>query len=108
MIEAGAWRRMQSMEHRRKSPRQKVSTPAMIYDVDGNCVMPCTVRDISATGAGLKLSQDMPLPQSFFLALTRDGNVRRLCEPVWQLSVVAGVRFREGSVSAIAGCIRPR
>jgi hypothetical protein len=66
----------------------------MIYDADGNSVMPCTVRDISATGAGLKLGEDVPLPQSFFLSLTRDGNVRRLCEPVWQLSVVAGVRFK--------------
>jgi hypothetical protein len=91
------------MEHRRKSPRQKVSALAMIYDAHGDSVMSCTVRDISATGAGLKLSKDVPLPQSFFLALTRDGNVRRLCEPVWQLSVVAGVRFSDGNVSAIAG-----
>lgn len=67
----------------------------MIYDVDGNSVVACNVRDISKTGAGLKLDQDVPLPQSFLLALTRDGNVRRLCELVWQLSVVAGVRFSD-------------
>lgn len=77
----------------RKSPRHNVATPAMIYDADGNALIACTLRDISATGAGLKLSQDVPLPKSFLLALTRDGNVRRLCETVWQLSTVAGVRF---------------
>jgi hypothetical protein len=69
----------------------------MIYDVNGNSVMACTVRDISKTGAGLKLDQDVPLPQSFLLALTRDGNVRRVCELVWQLSVVAGVRFSDAA-----------
>ena len=79
----------------RKSPRQVVSAPAMIYDTRGNSVMECIVRDISATGVGLKLSQDLPLPQSFFLALTREGNVRRSCELVWQFSIVAGARFSE-------------
>jgi hypothetical protein len=79
----------------RKSPRFRISAPAMIYDIKGNSVMACTVRDISRTGAGLKLDQDVPLPSSFLLSLTRDGNVRRSCELVWQLSVVAGVRFSD-------------
>jgi hypothetical protein len=79
----------------RKSPRHNVSAPAMIYDIDGNSFMECVVRDISETGAGLTLSQDVPLPKSFFLALTRDGNVRRLCESVWQRALLAGVRFSE-------------
>ena len=83
----------------RKSPRFQIAAPAMIYDVNGNSVMACTVRDISKTGAGLKLDQDIPLPQSFLLALTRDGNVRRLCELVWQFSVVAGARFSDAGAS---------
>ena len=83
------------MSSGRKSPRVKVSTPAMIYDAGGTAVMTCTVRDISATGVGLKLDIDMPLPDPFLLALTRDGHVRRLCRPVWQLSIVAGVRFAD-------------
>jgi len=77
----------------RKSPRFKIDAAGMVYDPAGRPLFACTVRDISATGAGLALSEDAPLPRSFFLALTRDGAVRRLCEPVWQLSVVAGVRF---------------
>jgi len=81
----------------RKSPRFKLDTPGMIYDPQGNPVLKCTVRDISATGAGLKLSEDVPLPKSFFLAFTRDGMVRRCCEPAWQLSIVAGVRFTDES-----------
>jgi len=77
----------------RESRRHNVSTPGMIYDAHGNALMACTLRDISATGARLELSQDVPLPSSFFLALTRGGDVRRLCKPVWQLATVAGVRF---------------
>jgi len=79
----------------RKNPRFKIDTPGMIYDPKGIPLFACTVRDISATGAGLALSEDAPLPESFFLAFTRDGAVRRLCAPVWQLSVVAGVRFTD-------------
>jgi len=67
--------------------------PGTIYDAHGNVLMACTLLDISATGAKLKLSQDLPLPDSFFLALTPDGYVRRLCKPAWQLATVAGVRF---------------
>ena len=85
------------MQSGRKSTRFKIDTPGMIYDPQGTPVLECIVRDISATGAGLKLSEDVPLPESFFLAFTRDGMVRRRCEPVWQLSIVAGVRFSDES-----------
>jgi hypothetical protein len=77
----------------RKSQRYKVSIPAMIYDVKGNLLMACKVRDLSATGAKLELERDEPLPLKFSLALTQDASVRRSCEPVWQLAVVAGIRF---------------
>jgi hypothetical protein len=43
--------------------------------------------------AKLELREDVPLPKSFSLALTREATVRRSCETMWQLSVVAGVRF---------------
>src|SRR5215212_9210946 len=83
------------MYSRRKSPRFKVSLAPMVYDTEGKSVTACTVRDICETGARLELRQDVPLPKSFLLALTRDANVRRACEAVWQLSIVAGVRFSE-------------
>ena len=67
----------------------------MVYDTDGRSVTECFVRDISATGARLELRQD-PLPKSFVLALSQDGYVRRPCQTVWQLSIVAGVCFTAG------------
>jgi hypothetical protein len=77
----------------RKSQRHILSTPGMIYDIKGNLLMPCVVRDISATGARLELALDEPLPRSFLLSLTRDGIVRRMCGVAWQLATVAGIRF---------------
>jgi PilZ domain-containing protein len=77
----------------RKSRRRDISSDGMIYDADGNAVMACSLCNVSATGARLQLSQPLPLPKSFVLALTADGKVRRLCKPVWQRAVVAGIRF---------------
>jgi hypothetical protein len=47
------------------------------------------------------LREDVPLPKSFSLALTRDAAVRRSCETVWQLAIVAGVRFLPPSPVAV-------
>jgi hypothetical protein len=77
----------------RRSPRHVVSAPGMIYDVQGNPIMSCTVRDISATGARVDLAHDAALPKSFLLSLTKDGNVRRKCSVAWQLATVAGIHF---------------
>ena len=81
------------MDSGRKSRRRDVSTQGMIYDAIGKAIMPCSLRNVSVTGAKLELNQEILLPRSFLLALTPDGNVRRLCEPVWQRATVAGVRF---------------
>jgi PilZ domain len=81
------------MDSGRKSRRRDISTQGMIYDANGKAVMPCSLRNVSETGAKLELNQDVLLPRSFLLALTPGGNVRRLCQPVWQRATVAGVRF---------------
>jgi PilZ domain-containing protein len=77
----------------RKSQRHILSASGMIYDIKGNSLMRCIVRDVSATGARLELALDEPLPKSFLLSLTKDGMVRRMCRVAWQLATVAGVRF---------------
>src|ERR1043166_7706058 len=84
---------MQPMDGR-KSRRRDISSDGIIYDADGNAVMACSLCNVSATGAKLQLNRAVRLPRSFVLALTPDGQVRRLCEPVWQRATIAGVRFR--------------
>jgi hypothetical protein len=91
----------------RKSRRRDISSDGMIYDADGNAVMACSLCNVSATGAKLQLNRAVRLPRSFVLALTPDGKVRRLCEPVWQRATIAGVRF-VAETEALNGAGRPR
>jgi hypothetical protein len=49
------------------------------------------VREVSETGARLELREDVELPKDFMLALA--DKAPRACKTVWQLSIVAGVRF---------------
>jgi hypothetical protein len=49
--------------------------------------------DVSAGGARLALETRVPSPDQFFLILSSDGAVRRLCQPVWQNETRVGVQF---------------
>ena len=81
------------MDSGRKSRRRDISTQGMIYDANGKAVMPCSLRNVSETGAKLELNQDAPLPRSFLLALTPGGKVRRRMPAGQATATVAGVRF---------------
>ena len=79
----------------RAEPRYKLATPATIYAKDGSLLYPCTIRDLSKSGARLELLNEVVLPQYFFVSMLPDGSSRRLCSKVWQVVMVAGVRFVE-------------
>jgi hypothetical protein len=80
---------------RRRDPRETLNAPGTLYDKEGHFLLPCTIRDLSRTGGRLELFKDAALPQYFYLSTMPDGSVRRLCSKVWQLALVAGVRFVE-------------
>ena len=82
-------------DSRRQEPREALAAPATIYDKDGNFLLPCTVRDLSKSGGRLELFKEAALPQYFLLSMLPDGSDRRLCSKVWQLALIAGVRFTE-------------
>jgi len=84
---------------RRGDSRETLDAPGTIYQKDGSFLLPCTVRDISRSGGRLELFKEAVLPQYFLLSVTPDGTARRLCSKVWQLALIAGVRFveRQGS-----------
>jgi hypothetical protein len=73
--------------------RRSVIQRARIESPDGAFAGECTMTDVSAGGARLVLSTSDPLPSRFFLILSRDGALRRLCQPVWQTDTKAGVQF---------------
>jgi hypothetical protein len=82
-------------DNRRQEAREALTAPATIYDKDGNFLLPCTVRDLSKSGGRLELFKEAALPQYFLLSTLPDGSDRRLCSKVWQLALIAGVRFTE-------------
>ena len=52
-----------------------------IVATDGGSI-PCTVRNMSSTGAAVEFAQRVDLPPNFTLRIERDRFTRR-CRPVW-------------------------
>jgi len=67
---------------------------ARVESPDGSFAADCVMINVSAGGARLILSTTDPLPDRFFLVLSHDGALRRLCEPMWHTEATAvGVQF---------------
>jgi hypothetical protein len=79
----------------RKRPRRQFHYTAKIV-VDGAEPRPCTISDISHTGARLLLESEESLPDRFILLLTRNGGARRQCRVVWRTGLNIGVEFATG------------
>ena len=77
----------------RKWRRKPIGADGFLYAFDGQQIGACQVRDVSEGGAMLVLSNSEELPRQFVLALSRNGQVRRHCQMVWQTMNHAGVRF---------------
>ena len=82
----------------RRSPRQSVKRPAMIY-VEGADPLTCFIRDISRGGANLHVfwkswSWEGGLPNTFELEDTF-SNTRRTVHLVWVRESGVGVRFAD-------------
>jgi hypothetical protein len=85
-------------DERRKSLRKPFSHPASLLHPDGKPICGCTLRDISETGARLRIGERVEagnpqLPSKFILAISKSGNVFRRCEVVWRNQNEIGVRF---------------
>jgi hypothetical protein len=79
------------MVETRAAPRHRVSKAAQI-DYGGDKT-PCTVRDLSVTGAAIELSDLMaPVPKSFTLVLPED-KLKLPCRVVWRKGFRMGVAF---------------
>ena len=70
----------ENRSHVRRSTVQR----ARIEALDGSFLGECTMIGVSAGGARVVLATPDPLPSRFFLILSHDGALRRLCQPVWQ------------------------
>lgn len=79
---------------KRAHVRRLMAHRARVESPDGSFAADCVMIDVSAGGARLILSTTDPLPDRFFLVLSHDGALRRLCEPMWHSEATAvGVQF---------------
>jgi hypothetical protein len=78
------------MVETRIAPRLRVVKPAIIEY--GGDKTPCTVRDISTTGAAIEVSHAAKIPPRFILILPED-RLRLLCQVVWRRDFRVGVAF---------------
>jgi hypothetical protein len=78
----------------RKATRRHVSQQALMLHEDGSIIGPCTMLDVSATGARLKLASGIVAPPEFTLLLSKvNAAMRRRCVVAWQNDRTVGIRF---------------
>jgi len=78
---------------KRKAIRRPLRHRALIVGLDKAVIDNCTVSDISATGAQLRLAAKEDSPDEFDLILSKGAKVHRRCSVVWRSKNRIGVRF---------------
>ncbi len=78
----------------RTSPRRRALKAGVVSFNGGNMTLPCVVRDISETGAKLKVDTGRHPPDQFQLQIELDGLVAS-CTVVWRDEQHIGVEFTE-------------
>jgi hypothetical protein len=82
--------RGRAVEEKRIAPRHRVLKAGFIVISEKAPKLECTVRNLSETGAGLKVSTTFGLPRHFDLIV--DG-VRHRCRSVWWTDTQIGIAF---------------
>ncbi len=81
---------VETTTEKRSARRYKVLKGATVA-FDGSGV-PCTVRNLSSSGAAIDIMDTASLPPSFMLIIEADDFIRR-CHPVWSSKNRVGVEF---------------
>jgi PilZ domain len=76
----------------RVAPRRRVLKAGIAASNDRHLTVGCTVRDVSATGARLRVESSVGIPDTFELIIEVDG-LEADCQVVWRKANEVGVRF---------------
>ena len=72
--------------------RRRVLKAGIAASNDRRLTVACTVRDVSATGARLRVDCSLNIPDTFELIIAVDG-LEADCQVVWRKANEVGVRF---------------
>jgi hypothetical protein len=78
------------MDQKRSSQRRRVLKAGLI--TFGGEAVACTIRNVSAGGAGLQLVNSAQTPERFKLVVETDEFIRP-CEVAWRCGERLGVKF---------------
>jgi hypothetical protein len=81
------------MNEHRTSPRHRVLKAGTIEF--GGAALPCTVRSLSTSGAGIEVNSPLWFPDRFVLAIASEG-LRKPCRVVRRNERRIGVAFEQG------------
>ncbi len=80
-----------SQVERRRAKRSNTLKKGKIIFNNAMCTVECTIKDLSASGAGLELPLWEDLPEDFVLVIA--GGASRQCEVAWSSNNRLGVQF---------------
>jgi hypothetical protein len=80
------------MAEERKEPRSRTLKGGKIV-IGSSAVVDCTIRDLSRSGARLKVDGAFALPEEFELRYGEPDVQRRSCRVVWRRAGDVGVVF---------------
>lgn len=95
MVAAGSDRKQREL---RKKPRRLLHYRAQIVLDKNGKLRPCSIVDISESGARIVLDTSEALPKRFLLLLASRGGIRE-CRQVWRDELTLGVEFLAGNRS---------
>lgn len=76
-----------------RSARKSVQQAGWLVLEGSFAARPCTVLDLSDSGAKIEIREPPPVHTRLSLALSRDVRSGRPCEVIWQRGRSIGVRF---------------
>ena len=84
----------QEPTERRRSVRMRTLKPAFIALEEWSSKINCTVRNISDTGARIRLERPLALPEFFLIKIATSGQLRRV-RKCWHINDEIGIEFCE-------------
>jgi hypothetical protein len=80
-------------QQQKRATRKSVQQSAWIVLDGGFAARPCTVIDLSASGAKIRIDDPSSVSSKLRLSFSRDGRKGQTCEVAWRSGNTFGLKF---------------